>query len=196
MTKNEVIEQTDWTLDWGWKTTVTEGSRAIFICGLGISIATLMSGILPLTIPFMFPTIALGIIGVIICHIYYANKYLLHPSYSRLNSSRKLLIRWTSRIAFILLILMVYTPATLFSLIISPLSFTIFVTLQKTMIDAQLVRQQNNIPLNLMERFAIGGLLTLSLMILTGVLLLATALGLTVEWVIDYFNLFPSNGPT
>ena len=195
MTEHKLEQQTDWTLDWGWKTTITEGSQSIFLCGLGISVATLMCGVLPLTIPFMFPTIALGIIGVVICHIYFANKYMLRPSYTQLNSSRKLMVRWGSRIAFVHLVLMVYTPATLFSLIISPVSFTIFVTLQKKILDVQLSRQQNDIPLTVLERFAILGLVTLSLTIITGVLVLTTALGLSVEWVIDFFNQLPAKNP-
>ena len=187
-----VIESTpEWTLDRGWKAAITEGSRHIFFCGLATSIATFMSGLIPLTIPFMLPTIALGTLGVTLCHAYFANKYMLRPAYRRLDPSRRLFIRWGSRIAFANLIVMVYSPSTLFSVLISPLTFAIFVTVQKRMLDIQMLRQEKNLPLTIFERFAIGGLLLLSMIVFTGMLLLAAVLGLSVEWALEYFELLP-----
>ena len=132
----------EWTIDRGWKAAITEGSQYIFFCGLGTSVATLMSGILPPTIPFMLPTIALGTLGVTICHAYFANKYMLRPAYRRLDPSRRLFIRWGSRIAYANLIVLVYSPSTLFSVLICPIAFSIFVTVQKRVLDIQLHRQE------------------------------------------------------
>ena len=174
-----VIEPTpEWTLDRGWKAAITEGGRYIFVCGLATSIATFMSGVLPLTIPFMIPTVAIGTVGVTVCHAYFANKYMLRPAYRRLNPSAQAIYSLGSRIAFANLIVMVYSPATLFSVLISPMTFAIFVTVQKRVLDIQMLRQDKDLPLTLFERFAIGGLLVLSMLVFTGLLLLAAVLGL------------------
>ena len=195
MTDLNIEPSTEWTVDRGWKATITEGSQYIFFCGLGTSIATLMSGILPPTIPFMLPTIALGTLGVTICHAYFANKYMLRPAYRRLDPSRRLFIRWGSRIVYANLIVFVYSPSTLFSALICPMAFFIFVTLQKRVLDIQLHRQENALPLTLFERLAIGGLIALSMAIFTGLILIATALGLSVEWALEYFDLLPQTTP-
>ena len=181
----------DWTIDRGYKVAISEGGRYIFFCGLATSVATFMSGILPLTIPFMLPTVALGIIGVTICHAYFANKYMLRPAYRRLAPARRLFIRWGSRIAFANLVIIVYSPATLFSFLISPITFILFVTIQKRILDIQMLRQERDLPLTLFERFAIGGLLMLSMIVFTGLLIVAAALGLSLEWLLDYFELLP-----
>ena len=186
---------TEWTIDRGWKATITEGSQYIFFCGLGTSIATLMSGILPLTVPFMLPTIALGILGVTMCHAYFANKYMLRPAYRRLDPSRRLFIRWGSRIAYAYLIIFVYSPSTLFSALICPIAFSIFVTVQKGILDIQLYRQENELPLTLFERLALGLLIGLSIVIFIALILIAAALGFTVEWALEYFDLLPQNTP-
>ena len=196
MSNIQIDSEPEWTVERGWKATITEGSRYIFFCGLGTSVATFMSGILPLTIPFMVPTITLGILGVTICHAYFANKYMLRPAYRRLDPSRRLFIRWGSRIAYANLIVIVYSPATLFSALISPIAFCIFVTVQKRVLDIQMHRQENDLPLTLFERVALGGLIGLTMMIFTGLLLVAAALGLSVEWALDYFDLLPQSIPT
>ena len=167
MSETNVEPTLDWTLERGWKATIKEGSRWIFVCGLATSAATFMSGILPLTIPFMIPTVALGTIGVTGCHAYFANKYMLRPAYRRMAPSRRLFIRWGSRIAFINLVVVIYSPATLFSVLISPVTFAIFVTVQKRVLEIQMHRELNNLPLTLFERLAIGGLLFLSMIVFT-----------------------------
>lgn len=184
-------DPSEWTLYKGWKASLMEGGKAVFICGLGTSIATLMSGILPLTIPFMLPTIALCTMGVTIGHAYFSNKYMLRPAYRRLDPSRRLFIRWGSRIAFANLIVMIYSPATLFSAIVSPLAFAAFITVQKRVLDIQMYRQEAGLPLTVFERFAIGVLMFISMLVFGGLILAAALLGFSVEWLVDYFQLLP-----
>ena len=194
MTEQIGETETEWTLKRGWEAAITEGGRYIFFCGLGTTVATFMSGIPPFTF-FMLPTVALGILGVTICHAYFANKYMLRPAYRRLNPSRRLFIRWGSRIAYANLIVIVYSPATLFSVVISPLAFGTFITVQKRVLDIQLHRQENDLPLTLFERFAIGVFIGISLCIFTGLILVATALGYSLEWALYYFDLLPQTAP-
>ena len=191
MSDQTTPEAAEWTLSRGWKASLTEGCKAVFICGLGTSIATLMSGLLPLTIPFMVPTIAIGTMGITICHAYFANKYMLRPVYRRLDPSRRLFIRWGSRIAFANLIVMIYSPATLFSGIVSPAAFAAFITVQKRVLDIQLHRQESGLPLTVFERCAIGLLLCISMVVFGGLILAAALLGFSVEWLLDYFQLLP-----
>ena len=194
MTEQFAETSTEWTLARGWEAAIKEGGRYIFFCGLGTSIATFMSGIPPFSF-FMLPTVALGILGVTICHAYFANKYMLRPAYRRLDPSRRLFIRWGSRIAYANLIVIVYSPATLFSVVISPLAFGIFITVQKRVLDIQLHRQANDLPLRLFERFAIGVFIGISLCIFTGLILVAAALGYSLEWALYYFDLLPQTAP-
>lgn len=181
----------EWTIVLGWKAALMEGGKWVTVCGVMTSIATFMSGILPLTIPFMLPTIALGTLGVTLSHAYFANKYLLRPAFRRLEPSRRLFIRWGSRIAFANLIVVVYTPSTLFSAIVSPVAFATFITIQKRVLDIQQYRQDRNLPLTLFERFAIGSLMFISMVLFGGLLILAGLLGWSLEWALDYFQLLP-----
>jgi len=185
----------EWTCTRGWKASIGEGVKPVFFLGLGTSISTMM-GATGLLLPIMLPTGILCTLGIPIVHAYFANKYLLNPGYRRLEPSRRLFLRWGGRIAFANLIALVYSPASLFSVIISPLAFMGFVTVQKRLLDMQLYRQERNLPLTLFERIALGLLMFISLFIVGSLILVAGLLGFSLEWALEYFNVLPQTSPS
>lgn len=185
----------EWTCTRGWKASVKEGVKPVFFLGLGTSISTIMGGT-GLLLPIMLPTGILCTLGIPIAHAYFANKYLLNPGYRRLEPSRRLFLRWGGRIAFANLIALVYSPATLFSVVVSPLAFMGFVTIQKRLLDMQLYRQERNLPLTLLERIALGLLMFISLLIVGSLILMAGLFGISLEWALEYFNALPQTSPS
>lgn len=178
----------EWTCSRGWKASLSEGIKPIALLGLGTSIATVMGGFIPILLPIMVPTGLICTLAIPIVHAYYANKHLLNPGFRRLEPSRRLFLRWGGRIAFGNLIAMVYAPASLFSVIVSPLAFAAFISVQKRLLDMQLYRQEQNLPLTIVEKFALGLLATISIGVFMMLILIAGALGLSVEWIIDWYN--------
>ena len=185
----------EWTCTRGWKASIKEGVKPIFFLGLGTSISTMM-GSTGLLLPIMLPTGILCTIGIPIAHAYFANKYLLNPGYRRLEPSRRLFLRWGGRIAFANLIALVYSPATLFSVVVSPLAFMGFVTIQKRLLDMQLYRQENNMPLAFFERMALGVLMFITIFVVGCLIVMAGLFGFGLEWALEYFNLLPQTTPS
>jgi hypothetical protein len=184
----------EWNCTRGWKASIKEGVKPIFFLGLGTSISTMM-GSTGLLLPIMLPTGILCTIGIPIAHAYFANKYLLNPGYRRLEPSRRLFLRWGGRVAFANLIALVYSPATLFSVVVSPLAFMGFVTIQKRLLDMQLYRQENNMPLAFFERMALGLLMFITVCVVGCLIVMAGLFGFGLEWALEYFNLLPQTTP-
>ena len=181
----------DWTARGGWEAACKKAVPIIMYCGAISTFCTVVS------ITFPFFSIILAPIGILatfcvpIVHAWYANKFLLTPSYRRLSPSRRIFLRWGSRIVFLQLILYVYTPSILVVAIITcPLGFWCFTRVQLFCIEWQLKKESNGEPLTKIEKLALFLLFGISGIVFLILVAIAFLFGLAIQEAIPFIQDF------
>lgn len=176
----------DWNLEVAWKKCHQEATQKIFICAVLSTLCAFLTVMLP---PISIVALPMNIICVLLVpllHIFYANRHLLSPAYRRLSPARRLFLRWGSRLAFAQLVVYVYTPSVFWVAIMTcPVGFLGFTKVQQKAIAWQLYREENGLPLTMVEKILLGTLVVVSAGLFFLAITLAAAFGLAIEWMLS-----------
>ena len=177
-----------WSPEKGWEKCYKEGTKYIFIC----SVISTISALSTIFVPFLsFLTIPINLISILlmpIIHIVYARPNILNPAYAKLSPSRRIFLRWGSRLAFVQLVTYVYTPSVFWVAIITcPLGFLGFTKIQQKIISWQLDREEKGLPLTIIEKLALGLLLCFSAAIFFIAILFSAGIGFFIQWVMSLY---------
>lgn len=171
----------EWTPRKGWENACQKALPPILFCGATSTLCAFGSTSIFLA-PFLAPIGIVATILVPIFHGWYANKYLLSPTYRRLSPTRRLFLRWGSRMLFLELILYVYTPSILWVAIVAcPMGFWVFTRAQLFCIEWQLEKEANGEPLTKIEKVILGVLFGISAILFFIMLLFAFLFGLAIQ---------------
>lgn len=177
-----------WSSEKAWEKTKTDGLAKIAIAGGICSASSVLSTVVPVLSPLLLICSTVSTIAIPIIHIW-SSRHLLKPAYKYLSPSRRLFVRWLSRMAFANLTLYVYMPSIVWiSVLTCPLGFLIFTRVQQEYIAWQMYRETHKLPLHTVEYILLWGFGIITITIFTIAIVAAAALGYGIQVFFEWMG--------
>ena len=185
-------QETEWSPEIGYASVIQRGIKPILILASISSACSILASTFLLIISWLlFPIIIVCNVLIPLWHLVLLRQELTNPVRRRLSSSRKLIVRWLSRLCFSSLVVWVYTPSIAWVAIITcPLGFYGYTYFQSKYLRWQLDREEQQIPMHIVEKFGLYGFFAI-----VGISFLAMSFimynaGLGIEDIVNNFDTF------
>jgi len=184
-----MTEAKEWTPEIGYQNIIDRGKKHILILSAVSSASSLLATVLLPFSAFFVPIIIICNVLIPLRHLLLLRQEHTNPARKRLSASRKLIVRWLTRLCFGSLVVWVYTPWIPWIVIITcPLGFYGYTYLQAKYLRWQLDREEQDIPLHIIEKIGLYGFLStvaISFVVMSFVMYSA---GVGVEDIINNFE--------